>query len=221
MPDYPIVLNLQDRLCVVVGGGAVGRRKARGLRAAGARVRLIAPQVVDAATLEGMEILQRPYRSGDLQGAFLAFAATDSRRVNAAVLREAKRRKILVNVADLPPAGDFTLPAVLRRGELAVAVSTGGVSPVLAALIRDRLARELGPEWETVLAIAAVLRQKRLTPDEETEYNQGVLRQLVDDGLPLLLAQGRVPEVDRLLNALLGEGFSLADLAPSPPKGTR
>ncbi len=221
MPDYPIILDLRNRLCVVVGGGPVGRRKALGLCRAGARVRLIAPEPLDEAGVKGIEVLGRIFRSGDLRGAALAFAATGSRRVNAAVVREARRRRIPVNVADLPESGDFTLPAVLRRGGITVAVSTGGESPALAALLRDHLALTLGPEWETVLAIAAALRQMRLTPEEQTEYNQAVLRQLLDGGLPVLIAQRQTDGIDRLLRSLFGADLSLAALGVSLPKGSQ
>jgi precorrin-2 dehydrogenase/sirohydrochlorin ferrochelatase len=220
MPDYPILLQLHERLCVVVGGGPVGRRKARGLVQTGARVRLIDYKpAAPGEDLEGIEIVSRPYRPDDLEGAFLVFAATGEREVNAAVALEARRRGILFNVADAPGEGDFTLPALLRRGELTVAVSTGGQSPALAALIRDRLSGILGPEWATVLEIAAALRQKRLTLQGKTEYNQAILRRLLDGHLPELIAGGKTAGIDRLLKTLFGEGFSLAELGIHLPKG--
>ncbi len=106
MSDYPILLNLEGRLCVVVGGGAVGRRKVRGLIGAGARVRLIAPEP-GRQTYRDLEVAARPFRSGDLRGAALAFAATGDREVNAAVAADARREGIPVNVADAPVEGDF------------------------------------------------------------------------------------------------------------------
>src|SRR5690606_10475975 len=137
---------------------------------------------------EEVEVLRRAYRQGDLREAYLAFAATDSREVNAAVILEARDLGVLVNAADAPADGDFTLPALLRRGDVTVSVSTGGRSPALAALIRDHLAATLGPEWSTVLEIAAALRQKQLTAQEKTKYNHMILRRLLDGGLPDLIA---------------------------------
>ncbi len=220
MSDYPILLQLEGRLCVVVGGGPVAVRKVRGLRAAGARVRLVASELaVPAGELPDVEILIRPYRGGDLRGACLAFAATSDRLINAAVVQEARQMGILVDVVDMPEEGDFTLPALLRRGELTVAVATAGGSPALAALLRDRLAGQLGPEWATVLEIAAALRQKRLTLQGKTEYNQAILRRLLEGGLPDLIAAGDAAAVDSLLQALLGEGLSLAQLGIRLAKG--
>lgn len=219
MPDYPIHLQIENRLCVVVGGGAVGLRKVLSLLRAGARVRLIAPEEEATGRIpEGVEVLRRPYRRGDLRGAHLAFAATNSRKVNAAVIREARDLGVLVNGADAPEDGDFTLPALLRRGDVTVSVSTAGRSPALAALIRDHLAATLGHEWSTVLEIAAALRQKQLTAEKKTKYNQMILRRLLDDGLPELIAGRNSAGIDHLLEALFGEGFSLAELGIQLPK---
>ena len=220
MPDYPILLKLKDRLCLVIGGGPVAVRKARGLLEAGARVRLIASDLaVTVEALAGVEVLIRPYRSGDLEGACLAFAATDDRLVNAAVVREARQRGVLVNVVDAPDEGDFTLPALLRRGDLTVSVSTAGGSPALASVLRDRLAEQMGPEWATVLEIVAALRQKQLTFQGKTEYNQPILRRLLEGGLPVQIASGDAAAVDRLLLTLFGEGCSLEQLGIRLVKG--
>lgn len=195
---------------MVVGGGAVGRRKIAALLAAGARVRLVDPD--PATTVAGVERVVRCYRRGDLAGATLAFAATGDRAVNAAVTAEAREHSIPVNVADAPEQGDFSLPAVVRCGELVVSVATGGASPALAAALREQLAAEFGPEWRTVVAIAAALRQKRLTLPASNAYDQRVLRRLLEAGLPDLIAAGDAAAVDRLLAQSVGAEVSLAVL---------
>jgi cobalt-precorrin 5A hydrolase/precorrin-3B C17-methyltransferase len=141
---YPITLtNLRGTLVVVVGGGAVGERKLRGLLAAGAAVRLISPVVTPAlrALADSGEITwhARPYQPGDLAGARLVFAATDQRAVNAQVADTAAALGLLCNVADDPRAGDFHLPAVYREPGLLVAVSTEGASPTRAKQLRDQI----------------------------------------------------------------------------------
>ncbi len=217
---YPVQLRLFEQLCVVIGGGRVALRKTSGLLGAGARVRLIAPRPhPDLPTTDHLEVISRPYCPGDLEGAFLAFTATDSAEVNAAVTSEAKNRGIPINIADNPNQSDFTLPAVLRREEIAVAVSTGGASPALAALLRDHLEGLIGPEWGTFLDIASALRQKRLTPSGPAEYNQQVLRRLAEKGLIERIATGDTTAIDQLLEELLGKGHSLADLGVNLPKG--
>jgi cobalt-precorrin 5A hydrolase/precorrin-3B C17-methyltransferase len=142
---YPITLsNLRGALAVVVGGGAVGGRKLRGLLAVGATLRLISPAatpelraLADSGTITWHA---RPYQPGDLAGARLVFAATDQRAVNARVADDAAALGILCNVADDPRAGDFHLPAVYREPGLLVAVSTAGANPTRAKRLRDQIA---------------------------------------------------------------------------------
>lgn len=219
MADYPITLHLRNQLCVVVGAGPVGLRKLGGLRQAGARIRLIAPDAPEALAAPDLELCRRPFAPDDLAGAALVFAATDDRTLNAAIARQARAVGALVNVADAPQEGDFTLPAVCRQGGLTLAVASGGASPALSALLRDRLAVELGPEWGTLLEIAAALRQKRLTPPQGSEYNQQVLRRLLERGLPALIKAGATPAIDQLLQELCGPDCSLAALGVHLPKG--
>lgn len=144
-PVYPINLTgLADKLAVVVGGGAVGERKVRGLLAALARVTLISPeatpQLQQWAAANEISWQPRPYQPGDLAGATLVFAATNSRAVNAKIASDAAALNLLSNIADAPDEGNFHLPAVHRQPGLTVAVSTAGASPGRAAQLRDRIA---------------------------------------------------------------------------------
>lgn len=144
---YPIYLHQTSTLvAVVVGGGRVGQRKVTGLLAAGARVRLVSPSATphlqELAAAGQLEWLPRPYQTGDLAGALLAFAATNERAVNAQVALDARAAHILCNVADAPDEGDFHVPAVHRQGDLTIAVGTGGRSPTRARRVRDLIA-----EW--------------------------------------------------------------------------
>ena len=166
---YPMFVNVAGRRCVVVGGGGVAARKARGLLEHGAEVVVVSPGVRPELEAAGVEILRRPYETGDLEGAFLAFAATDSRGVNAAVSLEAEERGIPVNVADKPSEGDFALPATLRRGGLQVAVSTGGASPTLARRIKEELEPAFAAEWAGIVERFGVARRSGETADGELE----------------------------------------------------
>jgi precorrin-2 dehydrogenase / sirohydrochlorin ferrochelatase len=164
---YPIFLDLSMRRCVVVGGGEVANRKARKLLQARAEVVVISPEVRPELRRVAAEVHRRPYKAGDLEGAYLAFAATDARDVNAAVAEEAKRRCIPVNVADRPSEGNFALPSVLRRGGLQVAVSTGGASPTLARRIKGELEEVFGPEWVSIVEELRAARLHGVPPSEE------------------------------------------------------
>jgi precorrin-2 dehydrogenase/sirohydrochlorin ferrochelatase len=154
---------------VVVGGGAVAVRKARKLFQAGAEVVVVSPEVLPELEDMSVEVHERPYEHGDLEGADLVFVATDSREVNAAVAREARARGVRSNVADRPTEGDFAVPSTLRRGGLQVAVSTGGASPTLARRIRNELEEIFGPEWTGVVEELEAVRRSGEVPDEDLE----------------------------------------------------
>jgi len=160
---YPIVLDVTDRLCLVVGGGSIAEGKVRGLLAAGARVTVVSPTLTPAlaALAADGRIAHhaRAYADGDLEGAALALAATGDRAVSAAVLAEGRARGVWVNSADDPERCDFFLPAVLRRGALAVAVSTGGASPALTRAVRDELEEHLPAELGDLVDVVTEVRR--------------------------------------------------------------
>ncbi len=143
MRYYPLFLNLQEKPVLVVGAGSVGMRKANGALEAGARVTVVAPEAGPGMETIGVRWLRRRFRTSDLKGMALAFAATDDREVNRRVAEAAKRLGIPVNVADAPAECDFLVPARLVVGAVQVAISTEGRSPRLAAAIRRELERVL------------------------------------------------------------------------------
>jgi precorrin-2 dehydrogenase/sirohydrochlorin ferrochelatase len=143
---YPVDLVLAGRGCVVVGGGAVAARKVEGLVAAGAEVVVVAPEINSRIRDLGVRLVERPYRRGDLDGAWLAIAATDDPKVNQAVHADGEAARVWMNAADDPTSCSFILPAVVRRGPVMVTVSTAGRSPALASWIRGEVAAQLGSE---------------------------------------------------------------------------
>jgi siroheme synthase-like protein len=140
---YPLFLDVSGRRAVVVGGGKVAYRKAVALLEAGACATVIAPEFDERLRALSVERIEREYREGDLEGAHLAFAATNQRAVNAWVAHEGKARGIPVNVADAPAECDFIVPACIRRGGIQVAISTSATNPSLAARIRKRIEKLL------------------------------------------------------------------------------
>lgn len=140
---YPIFLDLTGRPVLVAGAGKVALRKTRGLVEAGARVTVVAPAFRPEFESMPVRRIRRGFRPSDLSGMSLAFTATDDREVNRRVAREAKRRGVPVNVADAPAECDFLVPARVRKGNLQIAVSTGGQSPRLAAALRRKLSSSL------------------------------------------------------------------------------
>jgi precorrin-2 dehydrogenase/sirohydrochlorin ferrochelatase len=158
MPQYPVNLVLDGRRCLVVGGGRVALRKVEGLLACGGRVTVVAPRIVDELRSLPVDIEERPWRPDDLAGMWLVIAATDDPAVNRAVYDAGQRAGVWVNGADDPANCSFTLPSVVRRGDLQVTVSTGGRSPALATWLRRRLEGEIGPEYAVLLDLLATER---------------------------------------------------------------
>jgi precorrin-2 dehydrogenase len=150
MTLFPMFLKLEGRSCLVVGAGSVGEGKIRSLLAARAKVRVVAPKARKAvADWAGRGVVAwdaRAFQPTDLDGAFLVIAATPSSDLNEVIFREAQRRGVLCNAVDDPEHCDFYFPAVVRRGQLQVAISTGGRSPALAQRLRRELEGQYGPE---------------------------------------------------------------------------
>ncbi len=159
---YPILLDLNDRLCLVVGGGSVAARKAGGLLEAGARVRLVSPEIApslrELAEQDRLDYRAEVYCKAHLVGASLVFAATNVRTVNAQVALDAEEARIPATVADAPDEGSFVVPAIVRRGQFCLAVSTGGSSPMLAARVAEKLERQFGPEYGGYVELLGVVR---------------------------------------------------------------
>src|SRR4051794_16014995 len=154
---YVACLKLTGRRCLVVGAGDVGLEKAEGLLACDADVHVIAPEACDEiralAAAGDLEWSSRQFAAGDLDGHFLAIAATSNTDVNIAVFEEAERRSMLCNVVDVPPLCSFILPAIVRSGPIAIAISTAGASPALAKRMKREIAELYGPEHAELAAI--------------------------------------------------------------------
>lgn len=161
---YPIFLNLEGKTCLVVGGGRVARRKTAALLEAGARVKVVAPDISESLTELAengqVELAKRPFAAGDMDGAVLVIAATDDGELNQSLRAEAMKQGALINVVDEPELCDFFVPAVVNRGSLQIAVSTGGVSPGLARALRRRLEGEFGPEYADYLNVIGDFRRR-------------------------------------------------------------
>jgi precorrin-2 dehydrogenase/sirohydrochlorin ferrochelatase len=168
MSYFPIYLDMAGRRCLVVGGGAVAERKIASLLEAGAKVTVISPDATETVARwsknNSIQFLARRYQRGDVKGHELVFVATNDGSVNAQVHQDGKNQGVWVNAADDPEHCDFILPSVLRRGDLTVAISSGGNSPALARTIREELEIYFTQEYEQLAGLAAEARielQKR------------------------------------------------------------
>jgi siroheme synthase-like protein len=210
---YPVMLELSGRRCVVIGAQAIREGKVEGLLAAGADdVLVVEPSVDDRFDgVVGVRVERRAWRPGDLDGAFLAVASSDDGVTRAAIAREARARSILVNVIDDIPHCDWSAPAVVRRGDLVLAIGTGGVSPAVARLVRERLQTEFGAEWVEVLRVVGEVRRDTLPSLPDLRARAERWQKSLDlDEAAGLVRDGRAEELRTLLRERLldGVGFS-------------
>jgi len=179
---FPMFMKLNGRQCLVVGAGKVGEPKIGGLIDTGALIRVVAIEATQAVREWGrtgkIELELRDFSARDLDGAFLAIVATATRSLNELVYREAQQRGVLCNVVDVPEYCDFFYPAVVRRGDLQIAISTSGQSPSLAQKLRQQLERQFGPGYGTWVAELGETRRLVLASELDRERKQDLLHSL-------------------------------------------
>ena len=198
MPDprflYPMMISLDGRRAVVVGGGKVALRKAQDLADAGAKVRVVAPDLLpEFAKDRRLDCVKARYAPEHVAGAFLVIAATDDETVNACVAADAAEEGALVNVVDRPLLCDFIVPAVAKRGRLVIAISTGGASPSLARRLRERLETEFGHAYATYLEVMDEVRRDVQARDLPEETRRRLFERLSEDDLLEAARQGAAP----------------------------
>lgn len=202
---YPVNLVVAGRRCVVVGAGRVAARKIESLLAAGAAVHVVAPDVADEvrAWADGARLTldRRVFEPGDLDGAWLATAATGDPVVDRTVFDAGEERRIWVNAADDPASCSFTLMSVVRQGDIVVTIGTGGRSPALATFLKGRISSELGPEWAVLLDLLSEERERLRASGRSSEEVDW--RQALDSGMLELIRAGRTAEAKELLQACL------------------
>ena len=205
LQGYPANLLVDGRHCVVVGAGRIAARKIEALLAAGADVMVVAPKLSDEVQAwrdaGRLAVHERPFEPSDLDGAWLATTATDDPTVNRSVFEAGEARRVWVNAADDPDNCSFTLMSVVRRGDLALTIGTAGRSPALAAWLKTRLSRELGPEYETLLEVLSEAREEMRAQGRSTE--DADWNGALDSGMLDLIRAGRVGEAKELLRSCL------------------
>lgn len=220
-----ICVNLDDRRCVVVGGGEVAERKVAALLEAGARVCVISPKLTAElqrlASIKAIEHLAREWKSGDLRDCLLAFAATDDPGLHGAIAGEARALRVPINVADEPELCDFIVPSVVRRGDLQIAISTSGASPALASRIRRDLQEIVGPEYETVTQIMRAARSYLRKWQHDSRERARILHALAISDIAEHVRRADWATIDRLLHQQIGAGLDTLriNLRRSQPAG--
>jgi siroheme synthase-like protein len=209
MRYYPVFLNLTNQLSIIVGGGTIAEGKVTGLLEADAKVRIIAPEVTpvmrELAESGKVTWEQRTYRDGDLEGAAIAISATDDPEVNHQVWEEANRRGILINVVDDVPYCNFIAPALVRRGDITLAISTNGKMPALAAHMRREMDKTFGDEYLQLLEMTSPMRVELGTKKLPYTTRQQLWRKLFEETEMIdLVRQGEEEAARKLAREVLG-----------------
>jgi precorrin-2 dehydrogenase/sirohydrochlorin ferrochelatase len=209
--SFLVNLVLEGRPALVVGAGAIAARKVRDLLAGGAQISVVAPEVCaeieDLARSASVTLLRRSYERQDLRGMFVVVAATNDEELNASVSQDARALGILVNVVDRPALCTFTLPAVVRRGDLTLAVATDGRCPAFSSALKEELESSYGPEYADALDLLAELRREMMARGWSSPQIQQAIAGIYRAGLMERIASRDCSGVAALLRDRLGEEF--------------
>ena len=215
-PYYPIFIDVENRDVLIIGGGAVCARKAETMMRYGARVTIVAPEVIDEisgwANDGRIKLTRKEYDEADLEGASIVIASTDDACINGRIARDCRRRKIPVNVVDVTHLCEFIVPAIVQQGSIQLAVSTGGKSPALARTLKENLQKFVGPEYAELNDLLGTLRPaaKKVLPTDadRKRFFDGILAQGVLD----MLRDGRRREAyDTIARACEEAGVALSE----------
>jgi len=216
MRYYPVHLDINDRNCLVVGGGGVGTRKVKTLLDCGARVTLVSPKVSpqlrDLAASGDIILKERSYQSDDLSNMFLVIGATDDEKLNKQISSDADRLNTLCNIADRPEVCNFILPSIVHRDDLVITISTSGQSPAMAKKLRKSLENQFGKEYGTLLRLMGAIRKKLLQQAHEPEAHKPLFEQLINSDLIGMIQENKNNDINALLFDILGEGFKFEEL---------
>lgn len=208
MVFYPINLNIKDKKCVVIGGGIIATRKIKSLLAAQAQVFVISPQVTSIiqTLIDNQKInyIARDYQAGDIKGCFLVICATNNKAVNKMIAEEAESLGLLFNVIDDSTDSNFTVPAVIRRNDLLLTVSTNGKSPAVAKQIKAELSLIYGEEYGYFLNLIAKYRQELKTKVKTSKERECFWRDNLNKDILTLLKEGKLDEAEAKIKDAIG-----------------
>ncbi|MDA3897950.1 MAG: bifunctional precorrin-2 dehydrogenase/sirohydrochlorin ferrochelatase [Desulfobacteraceae bacterium] len=209
---YPVNLDIKEKQCLVVGGGSVASRKAKTLMECEAIVTVVSPEFSEA--LKSLELtstitlIPRPYQTSDLDKKFLVIGATNDEKLNRRINADAEHRNMLCNIADVPDICNFILPAIIRRGDFCLAVSTSGKSPAFAKKLRKDLEKTFGDEYALFLSLMGEIRKKLLAEEHAPEAHKPIFEKLISHNLPEMIKNNEKERINRILFDVLGNGYT-------------
>ena len=212
MGYLPIFVNLKGRNCLVIGGDSLAESRVQALCEADASVTVIAPEITPVlramADAGKIRWVARDYAAGDMRGRFMAWVATMNEAAGPAAAVDARELGILINLADRPMLSDFITPAVVKRGEVQIAISTGGASPALARRLREQLQAVIGPEYAQIAELLRSARRWLRGRISDGPQRSQVLAKLVGSGIIEAFRRGDLEEAERMVRTHLGSDFA-------------
>ncbi len=216
MKYYPINLDINNRNCLVVGGGSVGTRKVETLVKCNAIVTVVSPEFEEKLLLladnNSITLKKRIYRPTDLDDMFLVISATGNRELNQQISKDARKRNMLCNIADFPEACNFILPSIVNQGDLLIAISTSGKSPAFAKKMRKDLEKQFGKEYAEFLMLMGAIRKKLLSKKHQPEEHKHIFEKLIGEDMLSMIRQRKKEDIDSLLHRILGQGFNYDEI---------
>jgi precorrin-2 dehydrogenase / sirohydrochlorin ferrochelatase len=212
MKLYPVFINIENKLAVIVGGGDVAYRKLNDLLDSGAKIKIIAPEInkdikeLQAANPESVKIMERKYKRSDIKGAYIVLAATDNPEINKSIFQDAEKNRIPVNSADDPAHCSFFVPSISRKGDLIIAVSTSGDSPAMAAKIRRKLEKNIPENVEEVLSALREAREILKNMENLSQPERAAILKKItadDDLLKRLVQHNKENTIPSFFNCIL------------------
>ncbi len=218
MRYYPVNLDIRKKNCLVVGGGSVGTRKVKMLLECGAKVTVVSPfateKLAKMAENNKITLHKRSYEASDPDSAFLVIGATDDEALNIQISRDAEKQNKLCNIADRPEVCNFILPAIVKRDDLIIAISTSGKSPAFAKKLRKELEKQFGDEYAVFLKMMGAIRKKLLSEKHEPEAHKPIFEKLIHSNLLEYIRSKDLKAINTELYNQLGNGYRFEDLFP-------
>jgi len=216
MTYYPVFLQLEGKIALVVGGGKVAQRKVESLLRYGASIHIISKVLTDKLKqlidIREVRFLGEEMRDDFLDEAFIVIAATDDKKLNSKVSESARKRGLLVNAVDQPADCNFMVPSIVKKGDLSIAISTSGKSPALAKKIRKELDGQFGNEYEIFLNLMGGLRKEILGMGFSQEENSRIFHEIVNGGIIEAIARNDLAKVESSLARILPQEINIKDL---------
>lgn len=213
---YPVNLDIKDKQCLVVGGGGVASRKAKTLMECEAIVTVVSPEFTqvlkDLEQNSDITLFQRPYQTSDLENKFLVIGATNDETLNRQINADAEQRNMLCNIADVPDICNFILPAIIRRGDLCLAISTSGKSPAFAKKLRKDLEKTFGDEYALFLTLMGEIRKKLLAEEHAPEAHKPIFEKMISHDMPAMIKNNKIEQINQILFDVLGTGYTYDEL---------